>query len=118
MSIEYHGWVALATSHKDWSDGDFEEGFQRVRDAIKALATEEGHDPIMPNSDLIPQIVHFNGYHAVSLAPVMHAVQEIGAIFDKAYSELVVFDHADPIVGWDFALVTRHRLVDGQLMKK
>lgn len=118
MSIEYHGWVALATSCQDWSDGDFEESFARVRDAIQALAPEQGHDPVMPRSELLPQMLYFSGYEADSIAPVLDVIREIAAVFDRAYGELVACNQPASSVGWDFSFVTRYRLVGGQLTRE
>lgn len=114
MGIEYHGWVALATSHDDWCNADFAEGFRRVRESLQRLVAENGHDPVMPDWRALPQMVYAKGNEAESAAPVLHVIQEVGAVFDKAYGELVVFDDkGDQNAHFDLALADRYRLIDG-----
>jgi hypothetical protein len=117
MGIEYHGWVALATSHDDWCDSDLEEGFRRVEERLQRLVVENGHDPVMPAWRVLPRMVYFKGNEAESVAPVLHVRQEVAAVFDKAYGELVAFDNKDgQDIRFDLALADRYRLVDGEVM--
>lgn len=30
LAVEYYGWIALASSAEDWTDGDFEKSFSQV----------------------------------------------------------------------------------------
>lgn len=109
MSVEYHGWVVLATSQDDWSDTDFEQSDRRVSDLLRDLSPENGHDPEMPESQILPQMVHLKGSGAESVVPVHQVLEQIGQIFDKAYGELVVFDdQGDQNRWWDFSAVNRY----------
>jgi hypothetical protein len=118
MSIDYHGWIVLATSKDDWCDNDFDESFRRVSEAIQTLNVEDGHDPVMPKWKLLPQMVYCKGSEVDSITPVLRVVQEIGLIFDRAYGELLVFDDlGDQNHRWDFSLATRYRLTDGKVVR-
>ena len=118
MGVEYHGWVALATSQDDWNDGDFEEGFHRVRELLRDLVVENGHEPLMPDGTLLPQMIYLKGSQAGSLAPVLHILQEITAVFDKSYGELAVFDDSGGQSHcFDSAIATRYRLVGGNVLR-
>ena len=115
MTIEYHGWVALATSQENWSDGDFEEACQQVSKVIRSLCPEQGHDPSMPDCQNVPQMVYLKGIAVESKAPVIRVLEQIGAVFDRAYGEIVIFkgngDHQYP----DWSRITRYRLDSGKV---
>ena len=117
MVIEYHGWVALASSHQDWSYSDFDEGFCQVSSLLQRLSPEDGHDCIMPAGEVLPKVAYFKGADVASLAPVLDAVQEIVRIFDLAYGELVAFDNrGDQNASFAVALADRYRLEHGQII--
>jgi hypothetical protein len=116
MAIEYHGWIVLATSQDTWCDGDFEEAVRRVGTALKPLSPELGHDSVMPDAVVLPQMVYLKGSEADSLAPVLSVAREIGSIFDRAYGEILAFDdRGDQQRRWDFSHATRYRLAEGKL---
>ena len=61
MSIEYHGWIVLATSQEDWSDGDFEKVYNRVTEVVKRLCADMGHEASLPDSDVMPRVLYLKG---------------------------------------------------------
>jgi len=92
MTIEYHGWVALATSQTEWSDSDFEDAFRQVESLIRTLPAENGHDPIMPEGTLLPRVVYFKGIGVESVTPVVRVVEMIAKVLDQSYGEITVFE--------------------------
>jgi hypothetical protein len=90
MSIEYHGWVVLATSQDNWGDDDFENGYEGVVQAVERLRSDEGHEPLLPDCDVLPRVLYLKGSQVESLDLVFQAIEEVGALFDRAYGELTV----------------------------
>jgi len=115
MSIEYHGWVVLATSQDDWSDDDFENGYEGVAEVIERLCPDEGHEPLLPDCDVLPRVLYLKGSQVESLDLVFRAMEEVGALFDRAYGELTVLKEGDLDSCWDSSVVRRCFLVDGKL---
>ena len=115
MHIEYHGWIALATSHDDWCNGDLADAFGRVEEALEQLRPEDGQEARMPDCDLLPKVVYLKGSEAESLDAVLRVLQETCTIFDRAYGELTVFRVEDPNDRWAFSRVTRYPVVDGRI---
>jgi hypothetical protein len=117
MSIEYHGWIALATSRQDWSDGDFEDGFQQVAKALVQLRPDEGHEPLMEDCELLPRIVYLKGMGAKSLDLVFRVIETVGCTFDRAYGELSAMEH-DLRAPWNSSLVSRYLVINGALREE
>lgn len=92
MMIEYHGWIALATSQTDWSDGDFDAAFNKVEQVIETLNPENGHDPIFPEATVLPRVVYLKGVGVESEREIISAARDIAALFDRAHGEIVMFD--------------------------
>jgi hypothetical protein len=115
MSIEYHGWIALATSHGDWSDDDFENGVEQVARAIAYLRPNAGHEPILPDCNVLPRVLYLKGNEVESLDAVLRAIEQVGAVFDGAYGELAVFEETSPSSRRDSSVVTRYSVADGRL---
>ena len=118
MGVEYHGWVALATSQAEWSDVDFDHAVREVGSLVENLSRERGHDPAMPDSDTLPRVVYLNGGDTQSALPAVRLLERIGGVFDKAYGEVVILaDEGAQNEHWRFAEALRYRLVDGTLTK-
>ncbi len=115
MSIDYHGWIVLATSHDDWSDGDFENSCERVAQAIAALSPDAGHEPVLPGAELLPRVLYLKGSQVESIDIVLRVIEQVGALFDRAYGELAVFEEDGLCGWWDSSAVTRYLVVDGRL---
>ena len=115
MSIEYHGWVVLATSQDDWTDDDFESGYDQVGQAAASLPRDAGHEAVLPGCEVLPRVLYLKGSQVDSLDPVLRAMEQVGALFDRAYGELTVFDEDGLSSRWDSSAVTRHFLTDGKL---
>ncbi len=114
MSIEYHGWVALATSQADWSDGELESGYQRVAQVIERLCPDDGHEAFLPVCHVLPRVLYLKVSCVESLGLVFRTIEEVVAVFDGAYGELVAGDSEGR---WDSSVVTRYRLADGKLAR-
>ena len=116
MSTEYHGWVALATSHDNWADSDFEEADRRVIASLRQLEAEDGHEAVLPDGMLLPRVVYFKGRDVKSLDSMLRVLQEIATAFDRAYGEVAAFDNnGDQDAHFDLALATRYRLFEGKV---
>jgi hypothetical protein len=113
MTMEYHGWVVLATSQDEWSDGDFEEAVRQVEQVIRTLRPEDGHDPAMPEGELLPRVVYLKGIGVASENTALQVLRKIGEVMDRSYGEIVVFDdeRGTPLNGG-----RRFYLEDGRLM--
>jgi hypothetical protein len=95
MSFEYHAWIVLATSQINWSDEDFETGYEQVIKAIESLPLIDGHEPILPQSEVLPRILYLKGIHVKSLEPVFQTLRTVAAVFSRAYGEIVIFEEND-----------------------
>jgi hypothetical protein len=115
MSIEYHGWVVLATSQDDWSDDAFESGYGQVAQAAASLPRDAGHEAVLPDCEVLPRVLYLKGNQVGSLDPVLRAMQQVGGLFDRAYGELAIFEEDRLSSRWDSSVVTRYFLTDGKL---
>jgi hypothetical protein len=115
MSIEYHGWVVLATSQGDWSDGDFDGGYGQVSKAIASLSHDAGHEPALPDCDVLPKVLYLKGFGVESLDPVFRVIEEVGSLFDRSYGEIAVWEEGCPSNRGGSPFVTRYFLTNGKL---
>ena len=115
MSIEYHGWIVLATSQGDWSDDDFANGYERVAQAVERLCSDQGHEPLLPDCSVLPRVLYLKGSQVEEFDLVFQAIEEVGAVFDRAYGELTVLMEDGPDSRWSSSAVSRYFLVDGEL---
>lgn len=115
MSIEYHGWIVLATSQDDWDDGDFENAFCRVEGMLERLCPEEGHEALLADCAILPKVVYLKGVEVDSIDVVTNTLAEIGLVFDRAYGELAVLEETDRDECWSPSHIIRYLLVDGEL---
>ena len=119
MSIEYFGWMALSTSHDEWGDDDFDTAWRAVREILPTLDVEDGHEAIMPEPHWFPKTVYLKGTSCGSITPATEFMKRVLGIFDKAWGELVVLDnHGDTTLDWDFSRARRYRLADGELKEQ
>ncbi len=117
MSVEYHGWIALATSREDWDDGDLAEAYERVRRVLPLLNPEEGHWAIMTDAAVLPRMVYLNGFDVDSLDAPKKLVKEIAAVFDRAYGEVGALEMPSLSAPWTPSSVDRYAVVDGKLAR-
>lgn len=115
MSIEYHGWVVLATSQEDWSDDDFESGYDQAAQAAASLPRDAGHEAVLPGCEVWPKVLYLKGSQVDSLDPALRAMEQVGVLFDRAYGELTAFDEDGLTSRWDCLALTRYCLIDGRL---
>jgi hypothetical protein len=112
MSIEYHGWIVLATSREDWDDGDFADAFDRVRRLLAAMSEESGQCGNMTEQTL-PMTVYLSGYGIESSDDAVRLLKSVSQIFDRSCGELAVYDLASG--SWCPSRATRIVLSDGQV---
>jgi len=117
MGIEYHGWIALATSQDDWDDGDFENGYEAVMQALEHLYLAQGHEPLLPDCAVLPRVLYLKGSEVESLDLVFRVIEEVGAIFGRAYGELTVLEEGEPDGCRGPSVASRYSLVDGRLIR-
>jgi hypothetical protein len=115
MSFEYHGWIALASSQKDWSDGDFERAFAGVAQVLDSLRPDKGHEALLPDCAVLPRVLYLKGSQVESLEHVFKVIEEVCALFDGAYGELAVLGEVDRPAAREPSQVTRHIIANGAL---
>ncbi len=113
-SIEYHGWIVLATSSSSWDDGDFEQAFDQVRQLLAGLPEEEGHSALFPDDSVLPWTVYLKGYDVESVDVPVGIMTSIAKILDGSYGELTTGD-ADGAWRCDSAHIRRYVLSNGRV---
>jgi len=112
MSIEYHAWIALATSHEEWDDGDLEQGYSQVEQMLARADAEEGHWGLLTDSSMLPRLVYLNCIDADSITNPLDLMADIAVVFDRAYGELAAFNAPTLDVWWNPAGVERYVLAE------
>ncbi|HOI54377.1 MAG TPA: hypothetical protein PLP01_03940 [Phycisphaerae bacterium] len=114
MSIEYHGWIALATSRDDWDDGDLQEAYSKVEQLLSQVNPEEGHWAVLTDSRMLPRMVYLNCTDTDSVTVPAALMKDIAAVFDKAYGELAALSVPTVDVRWSPARVEHYVLAEGK----
>lgn len=117
MSIEYHGWIVLATSHENWDDGDLDQAYSQVGQLLARADPEEGHWALLTDARMLPRMVYLNCIDADSISIPADIIKGIAVVFDRAYGELVVFSGPSLDVWWTHSSVERYILAEGNLKR-
>jgi len=120
LSLEYYGWIALASSHHNWTDSDFADGFARVERLIAQFPANNRHDLFLTDADsLLPRTLWLKGFDINDIAPVFQLASDAANIFDAAYGQIQVFnDQGDPSRKWDHNDIKTYALINQQLIEK
>jgi hypothetical protein len=113
MSMEIHGWIALASSANEWGDDDFADAFERVAQLVADLPAEDGYVGVLGDADSFPRMVYVKGIDVDGIDTARRLIQQISTVFDRSYGELAVADCASLEASWSVSNIRRYCIASG-----
>lgn len=110
--IEYHGWVALASSKSEWADDDWDRAWSSIDKYIDGFGGQDGHAVTITEPTNAIRTLSFHGITRDPADRLLQLMQFVAGVLEASYGELVI----TPGDRFDWRATRRYRLSEGRVI--